>query len=217
MKIHRTDLLAVLLIIATAGYGLWVYPQLPDPMPVHFGLNGEPDGFAPKSLFYVLLLPIMNLVVYFLTKFLISIDPKTRQKEGSISLHTDKILLAVVVLLSLVSFFVIHSMDEGRVTIQAGRLLSVGLAIFISILGNYMNNIRPNYFVGFRTPWTLESADVWRKTHRLGAKIWFWGGIISAVIAAFSPMTVGIVIVAGFILASSIFLTLYSYKIYPER
>ncbi|WP_250630190.1 SdpI family protein [Rhodoflexus caldus] len=216
MKLNRTDLLATLLIIAPLAYGLWLYPQLPNPMPVHFGLNGEADGFAPKSLFYIFLLPCLNAGGYFFTKLLVQLDPKTAKRKGNISVHLDKILLSVALLLSIISFFVFQSMVNGSIALGAGRLIPIALALFISVIGNYMNNIRPNYFVGFRTPWTLENEEVWRKTHQLGAKIWFWGGIASAIIATFSTLPIGIAIVITFIVTSAIFIMYYSYSIYPK-
>ncbi|HBX66163.1 MAG TPA: hypothetical protein DEG32_08385, partial [Balneolaceae bacterium] len=57
--------------------------------------------------------------------------------------------------------------------------IAVGI-LFIGF-GNYMNSVKPNYFIGLRTPWTLESPIVWKKTHRLGSKIWMVGGIIIVV------------------------------------
>src|ERR1700679_507710 len=46
-------------------------------------------------------------------------------------------------------------------------LLSLNaLLLTFLVLGNYVGTFRPNYFVGIRTPWTLESDEVWRATHR---------------------------------------------------
>jgi uncharacterized membrane protein len=52
------------------------------------------------------------------------------------------------------------------------------IGILIALLGNYFQSIRPNYFIGIRTPWTLENETVWKKTHRLGGRLWFGGGLI---------------------------------------
>jgi uncharacterized membrane protein len=43
-----------------------------------------------------------------------------------------------------------------------------------------MKNVKPNYFFGIRTPWTLESEDNWKQTHHLASKIWVWGNILLA-------------------------------------
>ncbi len=52
------------------------------------------------------------------------------------------------------------------------------LLVFFVVLGNFLGNLRPNYFVGIRTPWTLENPETWRATHRLGGRLMFFGGLI---------------------------------------
>lgn len=44
-----SDGLNLLLVLAMAGFSLWAWPRLPDWMPVHFGLDGRPDGWAERS------------------------------------------------------------------------------------------------------------------------------------------------------------------------
>jgi uncharacterized membrane protein len=41
-----------------------------------------------------------------------------------------------------------------------------------------MKYIKPNYFIGIRTPWTLESTEVWDKTHQFGGKLFLLAGIV---------------------------------------
>lgn len=55
-------------------------------------------------------------------------------------------------------------------------VLIIGLLYLI--LGNYFKTIKANYFIGIRTPWTLENETVWKETHKLGGKLWFIGGLI---------------------------------------
>ena len=45
----------VILLQIVVGVALW--DQLPDPMPTHFGANGEPDGWSSKP-FAVFGLPL---------------------------------------------------------------------------------------------------------------------------------------------------------------
>ena len=52
------------------------------------------------------------------------------------------------------------------------------ILVLLAIMGNYLGNLRPNYFVGIRTPWTLESAETWRATHRLGGRLMFFGALL---------------------------------------
>lgn len=67
-------------------------------------------------------------------------------------------------------------------TIAAGRILITVILLLLAVLGNYLGNLRPNYFVGIRTPWTLEDPDTWRATHRLSARLICFGVIVLAVL-----------------------------------
>ena len=54
------------------------------------------------------------------------------------------------------------------------------IGLLFAFLGNYFKTIKPNYFIGIRTPWTLENEEVWKKTHLIGGKLWFVGGLLMA-------------------------------------
>ncbi|MEX2032364.1 MAG: SdpI family protein, partial [Dehalococcoidia bacterium] len=49
-------------------------------------------------------------------------------------------------------------------------------ALFL-LLGNVMAKIRPNYFAGIRTPWTLASTKSWTATHRRGGWVFMAAGV----------------------------------------
>ena len=76
-----------------------------------------------------------------------------------------------------------------------------------------MKNVKPNYFFGIRTPWTLANDEVWRKTHLLSSKIWVWGNLILATIILIIPNNYSsTVFISGIILLAAI-PVYYSYKI----
>ena len=61
----------------------------------------------------------------------------------------------------------------------------VGL-LFI-VIGNYLPQCKPNYFVGIKTPWTLSNEEVWRKTHRFSGKVFVVLGVIM-ILSIFAPV-----------------------------
>jgi uncharacterized membrane protein len=63
-------------------------------------------------------------------------------------------------------------------TVAAGRIVPAATLLLLAIIGNYSSNLRPNYFVGIRTPWTLESPETWRATHRLSGRLMFFGSVL---------------------------------------
>ena len=84
-----------------------------------------------------------------------------------------------------------------------------------SVLGK----VRPNWFVGIRTPWTLSSTCSWDKTHRLGGRLFLACGIATLVCGLVRP-TRGVFVMLGTILPSTLVLVAYSYLVWrgdPDR
>ncbi len=53
------------------------------------------------------------------------------------------------------------------------------IGILFIYLGFLLDHAEQNWFVGIRTPWTLSSKTVWKKTHELGGKLFKIAGVIS--------------------------------------
>lgn len=43
------DALNILLLLTLVGFALWAWPHLPDRIPTHFGIGGDPDRWADRS------------------------------------------------------------------------------------------------------------------------------------------------------------------------
>ena len=46
-----------------------------------------------------------------------------------------------------------------------------------------MEDIKPNHFLGIRTPWTIKNDIVWKKTHKLGSYTYMIAGFVLLVYA----------------------------------
>jgi uncharacterized membrane protein len=69
--------------------------------------------------------------------------------------------------------------------------------------------------MGIRTPWTLSNEDIWIKTHRLGGKLFFAGGIV-ILVAAFLPAYLSSVIITSMIAIVAIIPIAYSYFMFKN-
>lgn len=184
-RIKVAEFLILVVIVLPYFYLAGVYGSLPTRVPTHFRYDGTPDDFSRKSFLWILvsLMSVMSILLYLLMRFLPSIDPKKKAKYSAAVFQ--KIGVGVVFLLCGINCFVIYSAKAG--TGSVGGFLPVVLGIFFAFLGNLMHSIKPNYFAGIRTPWTLESEETWRKTHQLGGKLWFAGGLALAVAGLIFP------------------------------
>jgi uncharacterized membrane protein len=91
----------------------------------------------------------------------------------------------------------------------------VGL-LFV-FLGNMMHSIKPNYFAGVRTPWTLEDEGNWRATHRLAWKVFFTGGIIITIATLVVPENAAIFIFLPCVLVMAFVPITYSYIYFKKH
>jgi len=92
----------------------------------------------------------------------------------------------------------------------------VGVGLLFAVLGNYMYNIKPNYFAGIRLPWTLHNDENWKKTHLLGGKLMFAGGLLIAVLCLFTPLVLSMIILFAILSLIILITCIYSYKLYKK-
>jgi uncharacterized membrane protein len=52
------------------------------------------------------------------------------------------------------------------------------MGAFFVFLGNFLPKVPSNFYLGIRTPWSLSSETVWRKTHRLGGICFIVSGFL---------------------------------------
>jgi len=177
--------LAYLIMVVPVIYLASVYASLPESIPVHFNAHGA-DRWAEKSQAWVImaLMTGTSLFVYLLIKNLSLIDPKKNSNApGSL---TDKLSLLIVFFVAVLQVIAILAMQQKP--IAGERLTLITISLFFGAIGNMMVNIKPNYFVGIRLPWTLEDEGNWRKTHRFAGKLWFALGIPLALIVLLVPL-----------------------------
>ncbi|AWD65993.1 MULTISPECIES: SdpI family protein [Priestia] len=187
-------------------------PHLPATMPIHWGANGEADGFATKINAMILTVGIMVLI-YFVIAFVPRIDP--RKENYKYFSKTYNILLNAVLLLF---FFVnMSTILQGLgYNVPMSYIAPIMAGLVFIIIGNYLQRVRSNYFMGIRTPWTLSNENVWKKTHRLSGKIFFIGGLL-ILISAFLPDGYKSVIMWGSIVLCVAIPYLYSYLAYKKE
>jgi len=199
-----------------AVYLAVVWNKLPEKVAVHFDLKGNPDRFGDKSelLITTIILAVMNVVVYLILTNIYRIDPKKYAAENKDRLV--KIAFAVVLFMSGILCLIIYSASNGNISFSTGIIFS-GTGLLFAVIGNYLPNLKPNYFAGLRLPWTLENEENWRKTHQLAGKLWFAGGMFLAITCLFLPPVAAIAVFFSVMITITIIPCVYSYRLYKEQ
>jgi uncharacterized membrane protein len=165
------EMVLIFLTILPVIYLAVNWNLLPESMPIHFGTHGQPNGYGSRYV-YVWLPVGLYLMMLVLPK----IDPrKANYFVFRESYYKLRLILAIFigVLDSAIIWSVINKTDSIQ------KFLPLTIFFLFMLIGNYMGNIRPNYFVGIKVPWTLNSDEVWTRTHKLAGKLWFWGSLVA--------------------------------------
>jgi len=208
----KTEWFPLLMILILFVAGFYFYSVFPEQVPVHWNAQGVVDNYGSKFV-GAFLAPLLAVGVYLLFVALPLIDPKKdRYKDFSKTYHLFKNLI----LMYLVYIFFISSLNAVGVNIPVEFAIPVGVGVLFVLLGNYMGKIKPNWFMGIRTPWTLSSEDVWNKTHRFGGKVFVVGGLVIASLG-FWPVFMRIPVLMIVVLAVVILTVIYSYIVYKKK
>lgn len=212
----KTNLWKELLIIGISAlpfiYLKFIYPQLPDQVPSHWNLYGEADRWTNKT--YLMYLSIgFPLFAYLIFWIIPKIDPK-----GKISLMGNKyqqLRTLMTILISAVCLIIIHS-SLGKNEIFGGSAIALVFGLFFIALGNYFKTIRPNYFIGIRTPWTLENDQVWKETHERSGKVWMVGGFLVVLAGIFLNPEHSFMVMMIIVISMALYSVIYSYLRYKK-
>ena len=199
------------ILLAPFIISIFLWDKLPEEVPTHFNASGEADDWGPKWI-NAFMLPGIGVGVYLLLLVLPLIDPKKRIS------NTQKPISAIRIFTS-VFFVLIYGLvmtASFDIDIDLSQYLFLGIGVLFLILGNYMNSVKPNYFIGIRTPWTLESEEVWKKTHRLGSKLWVVGGLLVMGIPFIIPADLLSNFIIGVVIVIAGVPALYSFLIFKK-
>lgn len=202
---NKTTIIALALIIASIIAAFYFNSILPEKIAIHWGLNGEANGFASKE-FGLFFIPVLLIGLFLLLKFIPRIDP-LKQNIAQFRKHYDLFILVIIAFLFYV--FILSLLWNLGIMFNFSQLLIPAFALLMFFLGILLENAKQNWFIGIRTPWTMSSENVWNKTHKLGARMFKQAAIISLIGLIFPDF--GIAYIIAVLIAITICLFVFSY------
>lgn len=174
-------------------FSAWAYPRLPAEVVTHWGVGGEPNGWS-SPVAACLVAPGMGLLLAALFAVIPRIDPR----RDSWARHGQTFYLLANVILALVAAMQVLLLGQALGWgLPIPRLMVVAVGGLFILLGLMMPSMQPNWFMGIRTPWTLSSDTVWRKTHLMGRKCFVFAGLLLISTSLFSSQVAfGVIMVA---------------------
>jgi len=90
-------IIAIQIVIAVYGFVV-----LPDPVPIHWGANGQANGYGPKWV-GTFLYPLMSIGIYVLVRVLLAAGPRLGGRQST----TANLKVARIVMKGIVLFMLI--------------------------------------------------------------------------------------------------------------
>jgi len=156
-------------------------------------------------------LPLFFLALYILCLFFTLRDPQNQnQSSKALNMIFWMFPLTAVLICAL-----LYASAFGIVSITP-RLFPLFNGLTFIVIGNYLPKCKQNHTIGIRVKWALENAENWNATHRVGGRVWVFGGFVLA-IGAFLPGNVPAFAQIVPLLLIGFFPFIYSYLFYRHQ
>lgn len=208
-------LMGLLCLVNLAGH-LYFYPSLPDTVPIHWGFDGQPDGWGGKSsILFTASLPFAMLLLF---AVLPRMDPKGKNFQRFQPVYRIFLILLTVFMCGvswLSELTVYNVLPSGGSLVNT--LVMGGLGLVLLVLGNYMPRIKQNYTFGCRTPWALNDEHNWNRTQRMGGIVFVVMGAVLLLVSVFATLlgeTLTLALLLGALLGGCVWIYVYSYLVF---
>jgi len=208
--LKRRELVPLALIIIIFSIAVYLYPFMPEQMPIHWNVRGEVDMMGSRFV-GLFLIPLLTLGIY----ILISIIPKIAVYKKHIAMfdkHLYGIKVAIVLFLS--AIYIVSLLPTFGYKINIAYFILPIISALFFYVGYIIKFVKRNFFIGIRTPWTLSSGRVWDKTHKVGS-VTFRINALIFLLAIFLPEYAFWIILIPLIV-NVLFLIGYSYWLYQK-
>lgn len=207
MIVRKSNLFLAGISFLSIVLALFLYPFMPEQMASHWDISGNVDGYT-SAFWGLAIFPILIIIFSILFSILPNIDPEKKNIEKFRSAYDRFVLSFIFFFLSIFLFVVLWNLG---IKIPINILFSFGFAFLFYSISQLIAVAQKNWFIGIRTPWTLNSEVVWEKTHKLGAKLFRYCSAISLVGLFSSNLLIYSLLPVVFV---SVYLTVYSYREY---
>ena len=193
--------LAILVI-----FNLLFYNKMPAELPTHWDFRGQADDYSSKFEAMILIqgfLVVMNLFLC----FMLDNDPKNK-RQNNFLMKLSKLSMPIIMTI----IYIITILAGLGKEVNTSVIISILMGILFIAIGNYMPKVKRNYTMGIKLPWTLNSDENWRRTHRFGGICFIFMGLIFFV----SPFVKSEIIFYLPLIIVAVLPAIYSYYLYTK-
>lgn len=210
MNLRRSYLIGISLVALSAVASLLAAPEMPAEMATHWNAAGETDGRMAKA-YALALFPALSAALLGIFAALPRIDP-LGENVAEFREEYDTFVVLLLAFLTYVHLLVLGA--NAGYEFEMSQALAPAIGALFYYVGVLSEHAERNWFVGIRTPWTLSSDEVWKRTHEQVAPLFKVAGVVAA-LGALVP-TYAELLMAAPVAAVALYATVYSYVEYRK-
>ena len=193
-------------LVAFFGGGL-----MPEEIAVHFGIDGEANGWmSPISAFIIL--PLIMLSIHWICMAVSSVLEKKAEQNKKVKEITYWIIPAISLVSCGSMFFVSIGYDFSVFSILNGFF-----GVMFIVIGNYLPKTMRNVAMGIKVKWTLSNDENWTATHRFAGKVFVCAGVMCLASILLDPGMLMLGVFAAVVVIAVLLPVIYSYIFYKKQ
>jgi uncharacterized membrane protein len=205
---RKSEWLLVAVGILAFATGAFMEPHLPAMVASHWDAAGQVNGYLSRA-WGAFTFPA--IIVFVIALFLAV--PRMDPKRNNIAKFRDYFdCLTITLAVVLYYFYALTLLWNLGYPIDMMRWFIPAFALLFYVIGIVLPHTTLNFTIGIRTPWTILSETVWRKTHAAGGIAFKISAVITLAGVLWPSLALWFLLVP--IIASAVGLFVYSYVLY---
>lgn len=206
-RLRKSSIISIITsILILIIFNILFYDKMPAELPTHWNFQGQADDYSSKFDAMVLthgFLVVMNIFMC----FMLDNDPRNKKQKNFLMTLSKLAMPAIMIVVYTITVMV----GLGR-DVNVSIIIPLFVGLLFIVIGNYLPKTKRNYTMGIKLPWTLNSDENWRRTHRLGGICFVIIGI-SLIVSVFlkSEIVFLVPLILGGIIPA-----FYSYYLYTK-
>jgi uncharacterized membrane protein len=209
------NLVLVLSALSPIVYLLIVWESIPDSFVTKLEFDNTIEKIQGRDslMTATIVVSISAALIFLLMRNLRKVDPKVKDSTPKSTFNKLGVLL-LIFLTCWNYFFILSVQNNAPINVN---ITFAGVGLLITVVGNYMSNLKPNYVAGIRLPWTLNDPENWRQTHRMASKVWFVGGLVLILISLALPKNLFLPLFTAVMVVLVLVPSVYSFRMHRNK
>lgn len=161
----------------------FLYPIIPDRIPVHYYIDGIINGWGSKNQLFIVPLIILAFVIEQPKLFTLKFN---HEQEDKITKYNNYFFLIILNILVYVTLYISINYETCLDKFNFYNFFSGSLCLIFAFIGNYIPYSKISSSFSVKTKCTLQSELILKKVHKFCRLLWLSGGIVFFPIFIFS-------------------------------